>query len=482
MSAVHRRKPLVILAYPKIDHEKNYVYYWMPFSTLALAKVLLDSDLVDVALFDGNQNDQDAWEQLLDANLNCALCVGISVMTGGGQIAHALRMASSVRERSRVPIVFGGPHVNVLPDQTLAHPLVDAVLVGPGQLSIVPFVESLLGIRCFDTVPGALVKTSLGVARGPTNPARVQDLSGYPWHLIDVERYVRDDPTVSPRTLNYVSSQGCAYKCQFCYELTYKHKYSKIVAPDLLDEISELVTCFNVSGIKFYDADWLLDIKRADEFSRGLLKRDLNIRWAASANPNDVIRARKQLPHLLTQIAESGCTRLLMGVESGSDRVLNELVKKEIDRAGIVSVAREIATVGILGSYTFIVGFPGETAAEQNETFTLIEELWDLSPRPETRVHLFAPYPGTPLFDTSIAYGFRPPTRLEDWARYDYYESQTPWTDQGLAEKACRYTSMRLSPDADQRPIPVADGGTQHSAVPLPASHDLGHTTEEHQR
>lgn len=440
-------KPVVILGYPKIDHEKNYVYHWMPFSTLALAKAILDAGVADVVLFDGNQGSQADWERLLDAELDRAVCVGLSVMTGGGQIHHALRMAGAVRARAATPILFGGPHANVLAEQTLAHPFVDAVLVGPGQLSIVPCVEALAGRRPLDSVPGLWAKTP-SIVRGPENPMRVPDLSGYPWHLVDVERYVRDDPTVSPRTLNYVSSQGCVYKCQFCYELTYNRKYSKIAADTLLAEITDIVERFAVTGIKFYDADWFVDLKRADAFARGLLERDLGIRWAASVNPNDVLRARRSHPGLLARVAESGCTRLLMGVESGADRVLHEIVKKEISREAIVAVAAEIASAGIIGSYTFIVGFPDETAAEQDETFRLIEELWALTPTPETRVHLFAPYPGTPLFDRAVALGFVPPDRFEDWARYDYYESQTPWTDAELAAKAGRFTRMRLSPSA----------------------------------
>jgi len=445
-------KPLVILAYPKIDHEKNYVYFWMPFSVLSLAKVILGAELADVVLFDGNQQSQEAWEKLLDQNLGRTLCVGISLMTGGGQITHALRMASAVRSRSSIPLVFGGPHVNVLAEQTLAHDHVDAVLVGPGQLSFPPYVEALLGSRAFDSVPGALVKTPVGIVRGPENPIRVENLTGYPWHLIDVQKYVRDDPTVSSRTLNYVSSQGCVYKCRFCYELTYKHKYSKIPAPELLDEIQQLVTQFDITGVKFYDADWFVNIKRADEFSRGLIDRGIKISWAASINPKDILRARKTHPHLVGQLARSGCTRLLMGVESGSDRVLQEVVQKEITRTEILDVTREIAAARILGSYTFIVGFPGETREEQDETFELIEQLWLLDPKPETRVHLFAPYPGTPLFEEALKAGFVAPTRLEDWARYDYYESQTPWTDKHLAMKARVFTSMRLAPDAEDEP------------------------------
>jgi anaerobic magnesium-protoporphyrin IX monomethyl ester cyclase len=447
------KRPLVILAYPKIDHEKDYVYFWMPFSVLAIAKVLIDDDLAEVVVFDGNQKSEADWELLLSRLGDRAACIGMSIMTGGGQIRHALDLAEIAKHVGcRAPIVFGGPHVNVLPDQTLAHPLVDAVLVGVGQTSMSAFVRALQGEIAFSEVPGLKMKPKTAAAAatvvGPPNPPRTQQLGGYPWHLIDVKDYIRNDPTISPRTLNYVSSQGCVYQCRFCYELTYKRKYSRIPADILVDDIDALVSQYALDGIKFYDADWFIDLKRALGFAEGLIDRRIRIRWAGSINPNDILKARRQQPELMRKLADSGCSRLLMGVESGADRVLRDIVKKEVTRAQVLDVAREIADHGILGSYTFIVGFPGETQDEQAQTYDFIEELWRLYPRPETRVHIFAPYPGTPLFEASLQNGFVPPSRLEDWASYDYYQSQTPWTDKQTAIRARQFTKMCLPPAA----------------------------------
>lgn len=444
-------KPLVILAYPKIDHEKDYVYFWMPFSVLAIAKVLIDENLAEVVIFDGNQKSDADWERLLNRLGDRAACIGMSIMTGGGQIRYALNLADiAKRVGCRVPIVFGGPHVNVLSDQTLAHPLVDAVLVGVGQTSMSAFVRALRGEIAFSEVPGLKMKPKAvsGIVVGPPNPPRTQQLGGYPWNLIDVKDYIRNDPTISPRTLNYVSSQGCVYQCRFCYELTYKRKYSRMPADILVDDIDALVSKYALDGIKFYDADWFIDLKRALGFAEGLIDRSIRIRWAASINPNDILKSRRQQPELMRKLADSGCSRLLMGVESGADRVLRDIVKKEVTRAQVLDVARQIADHGILGSYTFIVGFPGETEEEQAQTYDFIEELWRLNPRPETRVHIFAPYPGTPLFDASVQNGFVPPSRLEDWANYDYYQSQTPWTDRQTAIRARQFTKMCLPPAA----------------------------------
>jgi radical SAM superfamily enzyme YgiQ (UPF0313 family) len=438
-------KPLVILVYPKIDHEKDYVYFWMPFSLLTIAKVILDDDLADVAIFDGNQSSTADWESFLDDNLSRTICIGVSIMTGGGQIAHAVEMVKTAAARPNCPpVVWGGPHVNVLPEQTLADPIVNTILVGPGQNSMPSYIRALMGRLSLQDVPGLMNKSGSVLIKGPENPPRTQQLGGYPWGLLSVADYIRNDPTVATRTLNYVSSQGCIYKCKFCYELTYKRKYSAIDADTLLDEIESLKDKFDINGVKFYDADWFVNLRRAAAFSRGLIERKINISWAASINPNDVLKAREKEPDLMNLLRDSGCSRLLMGVESGSDRVLNEIVEKEITRDKILNVAEEIARFGIMGSYTFIVGFPGETADEQESTYDLIEQLRGLSPQPETRVHLFAPYPGTPLYERSLSYGFVPPSGLADWARYDYYDSLTPWTDADTVQRARSNTHMRL--------------------------------------
>ncbi|MFD7614383.1 B12-binding domain-containing radical SAM protein [Streptomyces sp. NPDC059828] len=440
-------RPTVILAYPKIDHEKDYVYHWMPFSLLTIAKPLLAGGLVDVVLFDGNQEDATAWERLLDEHIERTVCVGVSIMTGGGQIGHALDMVRAARKRPFCPpVVFGGPHVNVQPEQTAAHPLVDAVLQGPGQHSMPEYVASLLGRVPRRLVPGLRTDDGRCVSSGAVNPPRAGNLGAYPWSLLDVAKYVRDDPTVADRTLNYVSSQGCVYRCRFCFELTYQRKYSAMAAQDLLDDVAALKASYGINGVKFYDADWFVNLRRAIGFCDGLVERGLGLRWAASINPNDILKARRSGLPLLERIAESGCSRLLMGVESGNDRVLADVVHKEITRARILDVAEDIAAHGILGSYTFIVGFPGESEAEMEDTYSLIDELRQFDPQPETRVHLFAPYPGTPLWEEALDHGFTAPASLEEWSSFDYYTSLTPWTDEATVARAREQTRMRLAP------------------------------------
>lgn len=391
-------------------------------------------------MFDQNRNSDREFESLL-RSVDNPLCLGFSIMTGGGQIGHALRLAEAAKRiLPDTPTVFGGPHVNVLPEETLRHPLVDIVLSGPGQASFPLLAKALRGEIGFSDVPGLLAQVGDTVVRGRNNDLNQSTLVHYDFGFVDVDKYIQCDSTISTRTINYISTQGCVYRCRFCYETSYKRSYGKLPCEAVVSDIERFVRTSSINGIKFYDADWFIDSKRAEKLADELSR--FSIDWAASIHPKDVLRAiRKERP-LLQKLAESKCKRLLMGVESGSDRVLAEIIDKGVTRDEMLYVAQAIAENNILGSYTFIVGFPGESAEEQDETFELIRTLWTLRPRPETRVHLYVPYPGTPLYDEALARGFGPPESLEGWSDFDYYKAQTPWTDRALEQRVKRFTSL----------------------------------------
>jgi radical SAM superfamily enzyme YgiQ (UPF0313 family) len=349
-------------------------------------------------------------------------------------------MAAEVKARApHVPVVLGGPHVNVLPDQTAEHNLVDAVLVGPGQGSMPAYVRALRFSDPLDEVPGLVAKQDVGWTRGPVNPPKAGFFGTYPFQLVDLAKYVHDNPAIGDRTINFVSSQGCVYKCRFCYELNHP-KLRRMNSDSLVEQVHQLVEELGINGVKFYDADWFIDLKRAVGFAEGLIERKLDVKWAASINPNDILQARKRYPGFMALMAKSGLSRLLMGVESGDDRVLREVVNKGVTRAQILSAASEVAEAGILGSYTFIIGFPGETPGNLAATCSLIREMWELPVPPETRVHVYTPYPGTPLYQEAEDAGFVAPKSLEDWKQCDYYQAHTPWTSYVHVELARAYT------------------------------------------
>jgi len=381
--------------------------------------------------------------QTLLLSVTSPVCIGFSIMTGGQQIKNALEIAATAKELyPNTTIVFGGPHVNILPEETLKHQLVDCILTGPGQTSFPLFLESLHGNIHFEDVPGLMIQKNGQIICGRKNVLTTSTMVPYNFNLVDITDYIQNDPTISERTINYISTQGCAYKCKFCYETNYERRYSKLPTENVISDIKMFVNDFAINGIKFYDADWFIDPNRTAILIDALTNLEIN--WAASIHPKDILHAVKKHTPLLEKLSMSKCKRLLMGIESGNNRVLKDVVDKGATKDEIYYVAEKIAEYGILGSYTFIVGFPGETREEQEETFDFIQSLWSLTPRPETRVHIYTPYPGTQLYQKSISMGFIPPDNLEGWSDFNYYKAMTPWTNESLEQRVFEFTSMRF--------------------------------------
>ena len=445
-------RKLVVLAYPRIDFKDNYECTWLPYSVLYIADALRSQGqgLVDVLVYDGNIHQSQSFESIVKENAARLLAVGFSIMTGGSQIQFALEMAKVVHDSAPHAIrMFGGPHANVLPVQTCRHPLVDLVTVGPGQYVVPPVVEALLRGVSPRGLPGVWTKDRDGnvVTPRPFDVGWKADGLRH-WDVIDATPYIKkDDELLGERVLNYISSFGCCYRCRFCYEQQYGRRYHAISAEKVIEDVSGLADKYRLSGVKFYDADFFVNQVRAERIYTQLAKLPSSLAWAASIHPNDVLRIVKSDSDGMRRMADCGCKRLLMGVESGDRRVLEDVVQKMTSPEKILEAARTIDEAGIRGAYTFIIGFPGETDVEKQHTVEFAMELAALPTSPEVRFHGFAPYPGTPMYEDAVAGGFVQPETLEEWSRFDYYSMRTPWLtpeDEEVIRAWSKATGRRL--------------------------------------
>lgn len=438
------KKNTIILIYPRIDYEENYKFSWTPFSVLALAATLKRSGFNPV-IIDQNRCSNEEVVKKIEVYVEDVMFIGFSVMTGGGQIGHALEMAQLIREREpSLTLVWGGPHVSAMPKQTAKHDLVDIAVVGQGDITICELASAFRNGTSLDLVNGICVKSTSGnvVQTDVRRLVSKNDLPGYPWDLVDINSYVQNDITINTRTLGYVSSQGCPYRCKFCYEYgTYNAWWSGFDAERIISDVKDLMVAHSLNGVKFYDADFFVKPSRIEQFCKGILSNGLDLKWAGSANPNDILRFERRSPNLLELIRGTGCTRLLMGMESGSNKIL-QLINKQTTVIDLKNVIRILTHHDFIGSFTFIVGFPGETFEDLQETLKLVDHIHHISAKHETRLHIFAPYPGTPLFDLSIKHGFVPHDSFEKWSTYNYYQPQTPWLDPKIVDTVKSYTKL----------------------------------------
>lgn len=411
---------LVLLFHPRTEHEENYRDFWIPYSLLTVAAALRPN--FDVTIIDENlPRRHNETLALIDS----CCCVGISAMTGH-QIANGLSFARLVRSRCpETPIIWGGAHATLFPEQMAQSADVDVVALGASEYAFRALVEELTAGRPAPEIPGLGWSKPGSRFNGGKAPNRARhDFPAFPWDLLPLESYVRGDEKIGQRTLNYVSSQGCPFPCGFCSEVAlYERAWNALPPSRIVADVSELVHRARIDAIKFYDANFFTSVPRAMDFAERVTP--LGIRWAASCHPATVL---KLSPVQLRKLAASGLCRLLIGVESGSQEAL-DLVQKRLKVQDVPEIAQRLADVGVVGSFTFVVGFPG-VGDDLHPTLELGERLRRASDAHEVKVHFYAPYPGTPMWPLALQSGFVPPTDLEGWASFDYYAVTTPWVDQ----------------------------------------------------
>lgn len=359
-----------------------------------------------------------------------AICVGISTATGP-QIQYSLEVAQAIRAiNSHIPIVWGGYHPSLKPTQTLENEYVDKVIVGQGEQA---FHDLVKNIRDGNSVDDIIAYDYIDKENFPI----------YDFNLVDMNKYII--PYVSSRTISLYASQGCPFKCKFCaVNSVYGTKYSGWKVEQVVDLVAFCVRKYLINGVHFDDENFFVGKKRALKFASLLLKRGLHINWSADARVDILCHLQSDEWEILDR---SGCKRLLVGAESGSQTSLDKL-NKRITPEMILELGSLCSKHAIVPCFSMMVGLPGERPEDIEKTFQLIDIIKEKVPTSELLLFLYTPYPGTPLYNLSLKMGFKEPQSLKDWAHHYLDTPTTPWIARSLVERVKKYrTSLPLHRD-----------------------------------
>ena len=423
----------VVLFYPRTGLDLGSTVA-PPFALLTLAAPLLKEGF-KVRIIDRRV------DRLWATNLHRALqskpiCCGISTMTGT-QIRFSVEAAKVMREESdgSIPLVWGGCHPTILPEQTLRSDLVDIVCIGEADVSFLELVKALANKTTLSSVKGiAYLDGNECVINDEYPLMDVEELLPTPWELIDVEAYIHKDLYLreSNRVLDVgQTSRGCPYRCGFCCSAVIrKHKWRAMSVEKALAIIVNDVKRFNLDGIWLRDDEFYVDQKRATEICEGIIRENLNISWYTSGTRiSDLLRATDEQ---LRTLKRSGAYVVKMGAESGSDRMLQLMNKKQTVEQ-ILAANQRCIEFGIKPAFSLMCAFPGETMEEINQTIDLFFRIQEENPEASCEtIGQFTALPGTPLYDIAVELGLQPPTRFEDWAEWlfhdiDYKGDRIPW-------------------------------------------------------
>jgi len=426
-------KPSVLLLYPKTGMDFGSTIA-PPHALLTIAAPVLKAGYT-VKLLD--QRTQIITPQLLEEYLGAeTVCVGISSMTGT-QVRHALHLAQMVRDLvgNKVPIVWGGCHPTIAPEQTLRNDKVDVVIIGEGDQSFLEVVRALDHRQSLQNVQGIMYKDGGQAVATPPRPLMdVETLLPVPWELLDVEKYIHKDMYLSSctRVLDIgQTSRGCPFNCGFCSSAEIRsRKWRPMSVAKSLNMIVDTVRRFNLNGIWLRDDEFYIDRRRATAICEGIIAQNLKIAFYTSGTRVDVFM--KASDYDIEVLKRAGAYTLKFGAESGSQRIL-DLMKKGIKVEQTLAANQRCKKHGIIPCFGLMIGYPTETFEDVHMTMDLGVRLKEENPQAQLEtIAIYTPLPGTASCSLALEHGLKIPDTLEGWADwifddYDFEGRRNPW-------------------------------------------------------
>jgi anaerobic magnesium-protoporphyrin IX monomethyl ester cyclase len=353
-----------------------------------------------------------------------ALCVGVSMVTGP-MITQGVEVARAVRARfPEVPLVAGGWHASILPEQTLRAPYFDAVVKGQGEITFSEVVDRYAaGERDLTGIGGCHFKRDGQVVwNGDRGYTDINALPPRPFHLVDFEAYARK--CAGLRWILYCTSHGCPWDCSYCSNASvYGRNWKPLLPESAVAEMAELTRRYRLQVVDIIDDNYLVRRDRAIEIAERLIREELGMSYYIQTRTDQMDRLSDAE---LTTLARSGLRRVFFGLESGSVKVMRS-VNKRLDLETAYRTAERFRRAGIRPSFNLIFGLPAEGEEDLRDTLAVVDRIGRANPEADFFTNIFSPYPGSPIWPLAVAQGVKEPQSLEEWAAFYPKIQVLPW-------------------------------------------------------
>jgi anaerobic magnesium-protoporphyrin IX monomethyl ester cyclase len=391
-----------------------------PLGILAVATPLLRAGY-SVRIVDSTIT-PDFQQATLD-ELDDALCLAVSLVTGP-MIRETVQIARAAKKRyPGKPVILGGWHPSLLPDQTLAADCVDIVVKGQGEDALLEIVERIEAGESMKGIAGVGYKQNgVLVFNQPRSLKPIRELPPKAYHLADFDAYER---VCGRRWAMYTSSLACPYNCAYCTnDGVYGRKWNALDPEQVVEETTDLVTRYRLSLLWIVDDNFLVDRERALGIADGLVRKGVQFDWSIQASTNLVSRFSVDELKLLRR---AGLSQVSQGADSGSLKVMHLMNKDFQKLETIYTAADKLTRAGIRPSFNMIFGFPGEGEEERRQSVALIMDICRRFPGAEFWTNIFTPYPGSPVMQRAFELGIHVPTTLEGWVDFFPRYTVLPW-------------------------------------------------------
>jgi radical SAM superfamily enzyme YgiQ (UPF0313 family) len=330
--------------------------------------------------------------------------VGITSIT---PIIKSTLLAAQVAKETcpNALVVLGGPHATFMDSQILSeNPVVDVIVRGEGEQTIIELLQNFSSSGAFDEVEGITFRKDGNIVRTPNRPF-IQNLDELPYpayHYFDLGKYQFFGKNVLP----ILTSRGCPFQCAYCVSSRMVGKGFRARDPNrVVDELEWLRDEQGAGAFSFYDDAFTYDQQRAIKICEGIKKRNIGVPWDCQTRVDQISK------EVLVKMKAADCQLVSFGAESGCQKILDAVSKRttiELNEKA-VKLAKDI---GLSVAMSVIIGYPGETVDTLKQTFSFIRRT-----KPDyVYLCLATPYPGTALRKTLEDLEWPMST---DWSHYD---------------------------------------------------------------
>ena len=276
-------------------------------------------------------------------------------------------LSVSIKNQSNIPVVVGGMHATIFPE-IIMHPGVDILCRGEGEYAALDLLQAMQNNEPYHGIANLWVKQNGNIHKNAVRPL-IQNLDNLPFpdHSI-YDKYVaiRDFPWAG-----FILTRGCHFGCSFCYSHRlrefYKHEPGFVRRKSVdyaIQEIATYVSRYKITSIHFYDSVFGIDIEWAIDF---LNKYGRKIGISFTCN----IRPEIATEEYLSALQRAGCRGVTIGIETGNERLRNDILKKNMSNSSLIRTALLLKKYGIELLTENMFGLPGETYQDAISTVIL---------------------------------------------------------------------------------------------------------------